>query len=91
MALESAIENLVCEKAKKAGWFCRKLQWAARRGGCDRFFAKDGRVVLMEFKKPGGALSANQEKELAALTAAGVECYVVDNPLTAYRILGIER
>ncbi len=91
MALETAIEVTVCDTAREEGWFVRKLAWVGRRGGCDRFFAKNGRVVLIEFKRPGGKTSAGQERELKALQAAGVECHVVDNPLTAYRILGIKR
>lgn len=91
MGLETSIEGLVCDDAEADGWFVRKLAWTGRRGGCDRFFAKNGRVVLIEFKKPGGKTSANQESELDALKAAGVECYVLDNPLSAYRILGIKR
>jgi hypothetical protein len=91
MGLESAIEDLVCDDAEADGWYVNKLKWIGKRGALDRFFAKNGRVVLIEFKRPGGKTSAGQERELKALQAAGVECHVVDNPLTAYRILGIKR
>src|SRR5690625_4452849 len=55
----------------------------------DRFFAKDGRVVLIEFKRVGKGARSGQARELDRLRAAGVEVYVVDNPLTALRILEV--
>lgn len=88
--IESPIESLVCDVAEKDGWLVRKLRWIGRRGGPDRFFAKNGRVVLIEFKAPGETAKAGQGKELRALAAAGVEVHQCDNPLTAFRILGID-
>lgn len=88
--IESAIETMVCKKAEAAGWFVRKMAWQGRRGGPDRFFAKDGRVVLIEFKAPGKIAKAGQAKELERMLAAGVEVHQCDNPITALRILGIE-
>lgn len=88
--LESPMEEWVCEKAEAAGWFVRKLKWLGRRNGPDRFFAKDSRVVLIEFKRPDGEPRPGQEREIDRLKAAGVEAYSVNNPLRALRILGIE-
>lgn len=89
--IESPIEDWVCEKAEAAGWLTRKLKWIGRINGPDRFFAKDGRVVLIEFKRPGGAgARVKQEKEVNRLIAAGVEVHVVDNPLAGLRVLGVE-
>ncbi len=87
--IESPIEQLVADKAEAAGWLVRKLKWIGRRGGPDRFFAKAGRVVLIEFKKPGEAAKAGQDKELTRLQQAGVEVHQCDNPLSALRILGV--
>lgn len=87
--IESPIENLVRDRAQAAGWTVRKLKWLCRRGGPDRFFAKDGRIVLIEFKRPGKDVVGNQSTEIKELRAAGVEVYVCDNPLTALRHLGV--
>jgi hypothetical protein len=87
--IESPIEDWVCDKAQDAGWLVRKLQWVGRRNAPDRFFAKDGRVVLIEFKRPDGEPRPTQAKELAALHAAGVEVHTVDNPLAGLRVLGV--
>ena len=87
--IESPIEDWVCKQAEDAGWLVRKLSWVGRRSGCDRFFAKDCRVVLLEFKRPGGKANPGQEREIARLKAAGVEVHVVDSPLAGLRVLGI--
>lgn len=87
--IESPIEDWVCQKAEDAGWLVRKLRWVGRRSACDRFFAKDGRIVLIEFKRPGKEPNETQEREIARLKAAGVEAHVVDSPLAGLRVLGI--
>lgn len=88
--IESPIEEWVCGKAEAAGWLVRKLGWIGRRNGPDRFFAKDGRVVLIEFKRPGKDARPGQQREIKALKAAGVEVHVVDNPMAGLRVLGVE-
>lgn len=87
--IESPLEDFACAEAEKAGWLVRKLQWVGRRNAPDRFFAKDGRVVLIEFKRPGGQPRPGQEKEIARLRGAGVEVYACDNPLAALNHLGV--
>lgn len=87
--IESPIEEWACQQAEAAGWLVRKLRWIGRRSACDRFFAKGGRVVLIEFKKTGKPPSVTQNREIARLKAAGVEVHAVDNPLTALSILGV--
>lgn len=87
--IESPIEEWACAQAEAAGWLVRKLSWVGRRSAPDRFFAKDGRVVLIEFKRPDGAPRKGQDKEIAALKAAGVEVFVADNPLAALRFLEV--
>lgn len=87
--LESPIEEWVCDRAEAAGWLVRKVKWIGRRNAPDRFFAKGGRVVLIEFKRPGGSPRGGQGREIDALTAAGVEVHAVDNPLAGLRVLGV--
>lgn len=88
--IEAPIEEWACDKAEKAGWLVRKLRWIGRTSACDRFFAKDGRVVLLEFKRPDKPANPTQEREIDRLREAGVEVHVVDSPLAALRVLGIE-
>lgn len=87
--IEAPVEDWACDKAEQAGWLVRKLKWVGRANACDRFFAKDGRVVLIEFKSPGKKPNATQKREIQRLRDAGVEVHVVDNPLGALRVLGI--
>lgn len=89
--LESAIEEYSCQVAEAHGWVVRKLKWIGRRNGMDRFFLKDGRIVLIEFKRPGEKARPGQQKEIETFLAAGAEVYVVDNPLAALRALGIKQ
>lgn len=83
------MEDWACDEAERAGWFVRKLAWKGRRNAPDRFFAKAGRVVLIEFKRPNGEARVGQEREIEALRSAGVEVYLADNPLAALRYLGV--
>lgn len=86
---ESSLEEYACKLAEKDGWIVRKLRWIGRRNGMDRFFLKDGRIVLIEFKAPGESPRAGQQKEIDLFRAAGAEVHAVDNPLTALRLLGV--
>lgn len=87
--IEDTLEAFVCDEAEKDGWLTRKLKWIGRRNAPDRFFAKDGRVVLIEFKRPNGGDRGKQAKEIAELQAAGVEVHLVDGIFEALRILGV--
>lgn len=90
MRVENAIRDQVCADAKKAGWVVRILGWKGKRGAPDMFFAKDGRIVLIEFKSPGEKPRDDQESEHAKLRAAGVETVVCDSIRAGHRTLGIE-
>ncbi len=87
--MESPIENVVCMQAEKHGWISRKLKWIGRRSAMDRFFLKEGRIVLMEFKNPGETVKGGQSSEVELFKAAGAEVYVCDNVLQGCRILGV--
>lgn len=87
--LESGIERKHREAAISDGWFVIKIMRASINGFPDRFFAKGGRVVLLEFKRPGGVLSAQQRLRHAELKAAGVEVHTVYSLDEANRILGV--
>lgn len=76
---EKFIEESVSAFARQNGWFTRKMQWIGRHGAPDRFFAKDGKVVLVEFKAPGAKPTANQALEIGKLGEAGVTVHVIDD------------
>ena len=79
MRLEKDLEAADRKAATKAGWFVEKIMKTGRNGFPDRFYAKDGRVLLVEWKKPGGRLSDQQLLRIDQLRAAGVEVHVCDN------------
>ena len=91
MQLETDLEQNHRKRAIADGWFVEKIMRTARRGFPDRFYAKRGRVVLIEWKRPGrGRVSAQQVKRHAELRAAGVEVHVVDSLAKAERILHMD-
>ena len=88
--LESQIEKPVVELAESHGWFVRKSNWLQVKGCPDRFFAKDKRIVFIEFKRPGDKARAQQVREINKMKSAGIEVHVIDNIETALKVLGIE-
>lgn len=88
--MEAPLEGLAIDRAAARGWFYRKLSWIGRRNAPDRFFAKNGRVVLVEFKSPGEKPRPGQVKEIAALRAAGLDVRVIDNLRDAYALFDEE-
>lgn len=84
---ESDVEDSVIAWAENNGWLHRFMSYRGRRGCPDSFFFGYGEIVMMEFKKPGGVLSANQVKEHERLREAGLHVYVVDDREHGIRIL----
>lgn len=90
MQVENYVVDEVVRRAKAAGWLARPLQWRGRRNAPDYFFARAGRVVLIEFKSPGETPRPGQEKEIARLRDAGVEVHAVSLIRAGLRALGVE-
>lgn len=86
---ESAIERKHREIAIAAGWYVEKVVSVGRGGFPDRFYAKAGRVVLIEWKSPGEKPRPQQLLRHKQLRAAGVEVYVIDNIADANVVLHI--
>ena len=76
---ETVIEQKVCEFAERQGWLVRKMTYAGRRGCPDRWFFRDGRIVIVEFKKPGSDCDGVQKREHTRLREKGVFVHVIDN------------
>ena len=77
MARETDIEYAVVAWAENHGWIARKMIYAGRRGCPDHFFFGKGKIVVIEFKRPGGYVDAVQEREHARLLVAGTKVHVV--------------
>lgn len=87
---EILIEMSVVGRAELEGWLVRKCSWIGRRGAPDRLFAKGGRMLFVEFKALGKTLEPHQQREIARMTAAGIEVHVVDSIIDGLAILGIK-
>jgi hypothetical protein len=77
--LESDVENECKKWARKRGWWVRKFKSPSNRSVMDDVFAKCGRVVWVEFKRPGKTSTDKQAEEQQAARAAGCEVYEIDN------------
>lgn len=77
--IERDIEQYACQKARKLGWFVRKLSWIGCDAAPDRIFAKDSQIFFVEFKKPGEVLRDNQVWEHREMAKYGIKVAVIDS------------
>lgn len=81
--LEKEIEHEGCAYAFRRGWIEYKTTSPSKRGFPDRFYARKGVIILVEWKRPGeertarGGLSGNQIIRHRELRAAGVRVEVI--------------
>lgn len=87
--LEVEIESKHRDRARAQGWLVEKIIQTGRGGFPDRFYARKSRVVLIEFKRPGGRVGKQQLLRHQELREAGVEVYVVYSVAAAEAILGM--
>lgn len=77
---EQVIEDEVVKHAEATGWFSRKMTYAGRRGCRDRDFYGHGKIVMIEFKRPGGgALSPHQDRERERMRQVGLTVHIVSD------------
>lgn len=76
---EAKTERACVKLAEEDGWFAAKIRFLDRMGCPDHLFAKEGRIVLVEFKAPGKVLEPHQQVMIWELQAAGIEVVVVDS------------
>jgi len=86
---EAEIESKHRDRARQQGWFVEKIEKTGRGGFPDRFYAKLGRVVLLEFKRPGGRVGKQQKLRHDELREAGVEVHIVYSVTAAEAVLGM--
>lgn len=76
---ESYIQKHVCNYARKNGWIVFKFASPAQKGVPDCLFIKSGRVLFVEFKKPGAKPTKLQAHTHEIMRSAGARVYVIDD------------
>jgi hypothetical protein len=74
--------------AKDLGVLTIKLNVRGQRGVPDRLFLNDGRVLFLEFKRPGSVPTLIQRYQLNTLRAHGFDAAVTDDIEQAKRLIG---
>jgi len=86
---EAPIEDDCIAFAENRGWMVRKMVYPSRRGCPDRFFFKEGRLVIMEFKRQHKVdADPLQVREHRRYAAAGWTVHIVNDRDVAARLLG---
>jgi hypothetical protein len=85
--LEKELERRVIAHCKANGIWCRKFSSPNARGVPDRILAKNGKVMFLELKAPGGRPTAFQYRELRLLDAYGITAKWTDNYQIAVEII----
>ena len=73
------IERPAIKYAEMRGWFQCKFVAPGLRGMPDRYFLRDGRTVLAEFKSPGEKPSRQQAMRHREIRSHGGEVVWFDN------------
>ena len=76
---ERDIEKAVTDHAKKKGWLSFKWTSPAQRFVPDRLYFKDSKVIMIEFKRPGGKPTKGQRIMHKTLERAGFAVRVIDS------------
>lgn len=85
--LERSIENAVVEWATRHGILALKLNTWGNNGWPDRQFLKNGKVLFIEFKKPGEGAEPLQVVRHDRLRALGFEVQIHDDKHAAIAAL----
>jgi hypothetical protein len=89
VVLERDLERYFSAQCKKHKLMTLKLNVRYARGWPDRIVAlENGEVLWVELKRPGGTLSALQEKVLDDLAKLGHKVHVTYNKEDIDRVLG---
>jgi len=89
LKLESKVERAVCQHAQHKGWVALKLNGPGDRGKPDRLFmGPGGRVIVVEFKRPGAKPRKLQRWWQSRLQKLGHAVYVIDNEEDGYALFG---
>lgn len=86
---ESALESDARKFAIVRGWFEIKIMRASKNGFPDRFYARGGVIMLIEYKAPGKVVikGSQQDLRINELRQQGVTVHVINNIEDAKRVL----
>ena len=85
--LEKHVERPAKAYAKERGWWVAKFVSPGLNGVPDDILIRNGRVLFIEFKRPGGELRPQQVKRIRDMRAHGAEVHVIDKLGDAYALL----
>ncbi|MBK3745789.1 VRR-NUC domain-containing protein [Paraburkholderia aspalathi] len=84
---ESGVVRASNNAAKKAGFLHRKVVYQGRRGAPDDwYFGFNGRLIIVEHKRPGKKPDPHQEREISRLRERGFDVRVVSTIEGAERL-----
>lgn len=83
---EIEVERPASAYAESRGWFEVKIEKASKRAFPDRFYARNGRIILVEYKAPGEKPGPQQIRRHKELRQHGVEVFVIDNLKDAHEL-----
>lgn len=75
----AGVQKPTVAHAKRKGWLAWKMKIEGLNGCPDYWFFKDGRVVIVEFKKPQKDPTVQQLRRHDDLRRAGFEVHVIDH------------
>lgn len=78
-AIESDYTSRAHEWAKMRGWFTFKVESPTMNGLPDRFYARRGVCIFIEWKKKGGPLRTQQKKRIKEMREHDITVYVLDD------------
>lgn len=73
------VQNPVTRFARGRGWYARRMKYLDRRGCPDTWFMRAGKLVIVEWKRPGGELEVQQVMRIRELRNASMTVHVIDN------------
>ena len=85
--LERQVERPAKAYAKERGWWLAKFTSPGLNGVPDDIFIRNGVVIFIEFKRPGGELRPQQVKRIREMREHGAKVHVIDNLGDAYALL----
>jgi hypothetical protein len=85
--LEKKRQKKFNQRAKLKGWKCGKIRYEGQSGALDCIYMKQGLVVFIEWKKPGGRLQESQKLEIEELDEQLIINGVFDDPEEAEKWL----
>lgn len=85
--IESDFTSTAHEWAILRGWFTFKVESPTMNGLPDRFYARRGVIVFIEWKRPGGPVRPQQEKRIKEMLEHGITVYILDSMEEFKRIM----